>query len=63
MATHSRIFAWKIPQRSLEGYSPCDRKELDTTEMTEHAHTKENSAIPSTVWHESSLVKDWLSGL
>ena len=30
MATHSRIFAWKIPQRSLEGYNPCNHKELDT---------------------------------
>ena len=40
MATHSRIFAWKIPQRSLEGYSPCDCKDLDTTEMTEHTHTQ-----------------------
>ena len=27
MTTHSSIFAWKIPQRSLAGYSP---KELDT---------------------------------
>ena len=25
-------------QRSLAGYSPWDRKELDTTEATEHAH-------------------------
>ena len=28
MATHSRILAW----RSLVGYSPQGRKELDTTE-------------------------------
>ena len=32
MATHSSIHAWKIPQRSLVGYSPPDHKELDTTE-------------------------------
>ena len=30
-ATHSSILAWEIPQRSLAGYSPWDRKELDTT--------------------------------
>ena len=34
MATHSSILAWRIPQRSLVGYSPWDRKELDTTEHT-----------------------------
>ena len=33
MATHSSILAWRIPeQRSLEGYSSWDCKELDTTE-------------------------------
>ena len=33
MATHSSILAWKCHgQRSLAGYSPWDRKELDTTE-------------------------------
>ena len=26
MATHSRILAWRILQRNLEGYSPWDRK-------------------------------------
>ena len=34
MATHSSILAWRIPQRSLVGYSPWGRKELDTTEHT-----------------------------
>ena len=33
MATHSRILAWRIPWRSLVGYSPWGRKELDTTEQ------------------------------
>ena len=37
MATHSSILAWKIPwtegQRSLVGYSPWGRKELDMTEQ------------------------------
>lgn len=31
-ATHSSIFAWEIPLRSLVGYAPWDRKESDTTE-------------------------------
>ena len=36
MATHSSILAWKIPQRSLAGYSPRDCKELDTAERLTH---------------------------
>ena len=32
MATHSSILAWRIPQRSLVGYSPWGCKELDMTE-------------------------------
>ena len=33
MATHSSILAWRIPKtRSLVGYSPWGRKELDMTE-------------------------------
>ena len=36
MATHSSILAWRIHgQRSLKGYSPWDRKELDTTKLLE----------------------------
>ena len=30
--THSGILAWRIPQRSLLGYSPWDHKDLDMTE-------------------------------
>ena len=38
MATHSSILAWKSHgQRSLVGYSPRGRKELDTTERL-HFH-------------------------
>ena len=39
MAIHSSVLAWRIPmenphgQRSLVGYSPWGRKELDTTEQ------------------------------
>jgi len=32
MATHSSVLAWRIPQRSLVGYSPWGCKELDMTE-------------------------------
>ena len=32
MATHSSILAWRIPQRSLVGYSLRGHKELDTNE-------------------------------
>ena len=32
MAPHSSTLAWKIPWRSLVGYSPWGRKESDTTE-------------------------------
>ena len=40
MATHSSVLAWRIlGQRSLLGYRPWDRKELDTTEVTEHSIT------------------------
>ena len=38
MATHSSTFAWEIHgRRSLVGYSPWGRKELDTTERL-HFH-------------------------
>ena len=32
MVTQSSTLAWKIPQRSLVGYSPWGHKELDMTE-------------------------------
>ena len=37
MATHCSILAWKIPWRSLVGYSPWGHKESDTTEWL-HFH-------------------------
>ena len=38
MAAHSSILAWRIPRTEKPGglYSPWGRKELDTTEATEH---------------------------
>ena len=39
MATHSGIITWKIhEQRSLVGYSPWGRKELDTAEHTAYTY-------------------------
>ena len=32
MATHSSILAWRIPQRSLVGYSSWGHKESDTSD-------------------------------
>ena len=35
MATHSSIFAWRIPwTEEPGGYNPWGHKELDTTEVT-----------------------------
>ena len=40
MATYSNILAWRIPwTEELAGYSPWDRKELDTTERLTQTHT------------------------
>ena len=39
MATHSNIPAWKIPWRSLVGYSPLGLKDSDATERLNHRNT------------------------
>ena len=44
IATHSSILAWEVPWTEepggwVAGYSLCGRKELDTTEATQHART------------------------
>ena len=36
MATHSSILRWRIPQRSLVGYSPWGHEELDVTGRQTH---------------------------
>ena len=39
MATHSSILAWRIPwTEERGGLQSMDRRELDTTEVTEHSH-------------------------
>ena len=42
MATHSSIFAWKIPwTEELVGYSPWGHKETDMTGQLKTQHTLE----------------------
>ena len=56
MATHSSILAWRIPQRSLAGYSPQGHKKSDTTERLNtltHTHTH---TLTHTHTHTHSLV-------
>ena len=50
MATHSSIFAWRIPMDSGsmsymdgEGYHPWGRKELDMTGVTKRTHIHYNN--------------------
>ena len=46
MATHSSILAWRIPkQRSLAGYSPWVRIELDTAEAAQHTRMHRRSRL------------------
>ena len=46
VATHSNILAWRIHgQRSLGGYRPWGRKELDTTERLHYLFIKANTYI------------------
>ena len=42
MATHSSVLAWRISRitRSLVGHSRWGHRELDTTEVTQQAHTR-----------------------
>ena len=46
MATHSSILAWRIHgQRSLVGYSPWDRKELDMIDTDQVSIPSKNSVM------------------
>ena len=46
IATHSSILAWTIPgTEEPGGYSPGDRKELDTTEVTEVTEHTSNTSF------------------
>ena len=47
MATHSSILAWRIPRRSLVGYSPQGRKESDMTgRLHFHFHFSNPGGLP-----------------
>ena len=46
MATHSSVLAWRISWTDEPaGYSPWDRKELDTTEQLNHCTVNCNTYI------------------
>ena len=46
MATHSSFLAWRIPwTEEPGGLQSIGCKELDTTEVTWHAHTCKKSAV------------------
>ena len=47
MATHSSILPWRINgQKSLEGYSPDDCKELDITEQVKPSTESTGCLVP-----------------
>ena len=53
MATYSSILAWRIPmdKRSLVGYSPWGRKELDRTDQLTHTPSlSSDSGLSFKVW-------------
>ena len=50
--TCSSILAWKIPQRSLAGYSPWGHRELDTTE---HSTLGNEHSTSRTAWPKKEI--------
>ena len=46
MPTHSSILAWDTPMDEVAGYSPWGHKQLDATEVPEHAHTYLKMSLP-----------------
>ena len=54
MANHSSILAWRIPWTK----EPGSRKELDTTEATEHTHARTPRTSPVVQWLRIQLPKD-----
>ena len=61
MATHSSNFTWKIPWRSLEGYSPWSHKVSNVTESHTHMHTHTHTHIY--IWiYEMDKFKILLNG-
>ena len=52
MAIHSSILVWKIPWRSMVGYSPWGRRESDMTEQLHFQFQTQKS-------HGYTLVEIW----
>ena len=52
MAIHSSILVWKIPWRSMVGYSPWGRRESDMTEQLQFQFQTQES-------HGYTLVEIW----
>ena len=58
MATHSSILAWRIPWTEEPG-SPCDCKESDTTEATNH--TALADMVSGQKLHQMRTTPPWAS--
>ena len=56
MVTHSGVLAWRIPQRSLAGYSPWSCKESDTTEQPTGDSDVSQAEKPGLVIRESQRI-------
>ena len=62
MATHSSIFAWRIPlpgQRNLAGYSPWGCKESDGTEQLSTAQLISGISSVTTWIHSTGIYGIW----
>ena len=57
IATHSSIFAWRIPwiERSLAGYRPWSHKESDTTDRLTSVSLFRKSLHPSLSYKEDAF--------
>ena len=54
MATHSSILVWRIPWKSLVGYSPWGSKESDTTERAHFTSTQVTLLVSDSGIHRNS---------
>ena len=63
MATHSSILAWRIPWTEEPGNGPWGCKELDMTEVTEHAPCPHLNLVISLKILSPMTVTFWSTGL
>ena len=65
MATHSSILAWRIPWTEEPGWATVHggHRELDTTEVTKHAHTLKFLSILFVPWNNgfSHFIDEFLT--